>query len=1191
MLTPAELRPEMTVRGLAAGGAAEVVGVKTSAAGTVTVTYEADGQLDKRVFYPDSDVRLEPVGDDGGWTFNADPAAFLLAAEAERIGLAWLFDPYLAVHCSLIQALPHQITAVYQEMLPRQPLRFVLADDPGAGKTIMTGLFIRELIARGDLRRCLVVSPGSLTEQWRDELHEKFSLKFALHPGSAEDEPDWFDRHPLAIARLDRLARNEDLQARLERVDWDLVVFDEAHKLSATYFGAEAKYTKRYNFAQRIGPATRHLLLLTATPHNGKEDDFRLFLRLVDPDRFEGKARGGDEANSGRAAAKDLMRRLLKEDLRKFDGSPLFPPRKCYSVAYELSPAEADLYDRVTEYVRQEFNRAERALPDGKARAAVGFALTILQRRLASSPAAIAKSLTRRRERLEATLAEVEEAERTGVMATAAVSRDAAAGRLFGIDLDDPDLPDDYDEQPDDLPDDELETLEGHLIDRASAARSAVELRAEIAALRDLEAVATGVRAQGTDTKWEELRGLLQEDEHMRSPSGRRRKLVIFTEHRDTLDYLVAQLTTLLGRSEAVVTIHGGMDRKARLISQERFNNDPTAEVLVATDAAGEGINLQRASHLMVNYDLPWNPNRLEQRFGRIHRIGQAETCHLWNLVAEGTREGDVYQRLLEKLTVAGNDLDGKIFNVLDRLRYDGRSLRQLMIEAVKTADDPAAPETIRAAIDRPFDSEQARALIRDHALGDDRLDMAQVRAVRAEMERADARRLQPHYVADFFKAAFERLGGKLRPRETHRFEIKQVPQAVREEAAARTGSPLPPAYERVTFHRDATALKDQPTADLLTPGHPLLEAVLALTAVENRDALAAGAVLVDDRKLDGEPRVLALLDHAVRDGREDARGERRVISRRVLFVELLPDGSALDAGFAPYLDFRAAMPEERDRAFALPAVAACRDGAERRAVDMAVEGPARAHLEEVRDRRVDWVERTRDAVHKRLTWEIMHWDGQAARLRRQVEDGTGRANAASLASRYANRAADLKGRLAARMKELDLEAQVDQRPPRVVAAALIVPAGLVAPAPPDPITVRDTRTSELAAMAAVTAAEEALGFTVEDVSKRNGLGYDLESTDPATGGRRFLEVKGLRPGAELVTLMRSEVIASLNRPDLWRLAMVEVSVDGAGAATAGEPLYVRGPVDAAPPSDHAASVNYSAAKFRARGVPAAESL
>ncbi len=739
VLTPPELRPKMTVRGLCGDDPAEVVAVDASPSGTVTVTYKADGRFDQRVFYPDAEIRLEVVEAGDGWTFGADPAAFLLAAEAERIGLAWLFDPYLAVHCSLIQALPHQITAVYQEMLPRQPLRFVLADDPGAGKTIMTGLLIRELIARGDLRRCLVISPGSLTEQWRDELDEKFSLKFALHPGSADDELDWFDRNPLAIARLDRLARNEDLQARLERIDWDLVVFDEAHKLSATYFGQEAKYTKRYNFAQRIGPFTRHLLLLTATPHNGKEDDFRLFLRLVDPDRFEGKSRGGDEVDSGRAAAKDLMRRLLKEDLRKFDGSPLFPPRKCYSVAYELSPAEAELYDRVTDYVRDQFNRAERALPDGKARAAVGFALTILQRRLASSPAAIAKSLTRRRERLEATLADVEDAERTGMLAASALSRDAAAGRLFGIDLDHPDLPEDYDEQPDDLPGDELEALEGHLIDRASAARSAAELRTEIAALRELEASADKVRVRGTDTKWEELRGLLTEDEHMRTPSGRRRKLVIFTEHRDTLDYLVAQLTTLLGRAEAVVTIHGGMDRKARLVSQDRFNNDPTAEILVATDAAGEGINLQRASHLMVNYDLPWNPNRLEQRFGRIHRIGQAETCHLWNLVAEGTREGDVYQRLLEKLVIAGNDLDGKIFNVLDRLRYDGRSLRQLMIEAVVKADDPATAEEVRRAIKKPFDSSEYSNLIREHALGDDRLDMAQVRAVRAEMERADA--------------------------------------------------------------------------------------------------------------------------------------------------------------------------------------------------------------------------------------------------------------------------------------------------------------------------------------------------------------------------------------------------------------------------------------------------------------------
>ncbi len=257
----------------------------------------------------------------------------------------------------------------------------------------------------------------------------------------------------------------------------------------------------------------------------------------------------------------------------------------------------------------------------------------------------------------------------------------------------------------------------------------------------------------------------------------------------------------------------------------------------------------------------------------------------------------------------------------------------------------------------------------------------------------------------------------------------------------------------------------------------------------------------------------------------------------------------------------------------------------------MAVDGPAREHLAEVRDRRVERVERTREAVQKRLKWEIMHWDGQAAKLRRQVADGAGRPNAASLASRYANRATELKGRLDARLKELDREAQVDQRPPRVIAAALVMPAGLVAEEPPDPVTVRDTRTSELAAMAAVATAEEALGFTVEDVSKQNGLGYDLTSLDPATGTQRLLEVKGLRPGADLVTLMRSEVIAGLNRPDLWFLVIVEVDVAPDGTVTTGEPWYVPGPADDAAPSGHAASVNYSVAKFRARGVSAAETV
>ena len=272
---------------------------------------------------------------------------------------------------------------MYGELLQRQPLRYMLADDPGAGKTIMAGLFIKELIARGDLARCLIVSPGVLVEQWQDELDQKFGLAFDILTNDALEAArtgNWFTEHPLAIARLDKLSRNEDVQAKLAQVDWDLVVVDEAHKMSASYFTSEVKETKRYKLGKLLSKVTRHFLLMTATPHNGKDADFQLFMALLDGDRFEGKFRDGHHT----ADVSDLMRRMVKEDLFRFDGTKLFPERIATTIGYTLTELEARLYAAVTEYVKNEFNRAE-ALETGR-QVSVGFALTSLQRRLASSP-------------------------------------------------------------------------------------------------------------------------------------------------------------------------------------------------------------------------------------------------------------------------------------------------------------------------------------------------------------------------------------------------------------------------------------------------------------------------------------------------------------------------------------------------------------------------------------------------------------------------------------------------------------------------------------------------------------------------------------------------------------------------------------------------------------------------------------
>ncbi len=400
-----DIKTGAVVRGLLPSGLVTIVNAQWYGNDAVEVTYkDASGRPSNQLLYR-SDENTFGVEEEGlPWSFNGDGSLFRLASEARRIQLAYLFDPLLAVHTSLVEPLPHQITAVYEVMLQRQPLRFLLADDPGSGKTIMAGLLIKELLARGVLQRCMIVCPGNLVEQWQDELYQRFQLPFEIMTNDkfeAARTGNWFTENSLVICRLDKLSRNEDIQEKLRVTDWDLVICDEAHKMSANYFGGEVHKTKRYKLGELLSNICRHFLLMTATPHNGKDEDFQLFMRLLDGDRFEGKFRDGVHTSD----PSDLMRRLLKEQLLKFDGTPLFPERRAYTVNYTLSTQEAHLYQRVTDYVRREFNRADQLDNNGR-RGTIGFALTVLQRRLASSPEAIYQSLKRRKARLEDRLRE-----------------------------------------------------------------------------------------------------------------------------------------------------------------------------------------------------------------------------------------------------------------------------------------------------------------------------------------------------------------------------------------------------------------------------------------------------------------------------------------------------------------------------------------------------------------------------------------------------------------------------------------------------------------------------------------------------------------------------------------------------------------------------------------------------------------
>ncbi len=1143
-LTLETLRPGARVRGLAARDV-EILSVEPYGPDAVNVVFRVEGKLDQRLIVRGEESAFELVEGGRAAGFDGDGELFRLAAEAHRIRLAHLFDPYLAVSVSQIEPLPHQLTAVYGEMLPRQPLRFLLADDPGAGKTVMAGLLIKELIIRGALERCLIVAPGGLVEQWQDELAEKFGLAFEILTrdqveASLTGNP--FAERSRLILRLDMAARSDDIQAKLRAApEWDLVVCDEAHRMSASYFGGEVKETRRYKLGKLLGSRARHLLLMSATPHNGKEADFQLFMALLDADRFEGRFREGVH----KADVSDLMRRLTKEELYRFDGTRLFPERRAYTVAYRLSPAEARLYEAVTTYVREEMNRADR-LVDEKRRTTVGFALQILQRRLASSPAAIHRSLERRRHRLEARLAE----ER--------LRSSAADGRLSA----EPGVPSYDPDELDEVPGGEAQENEEQILSQASAARTIRELEIEIATLRRLEEMAATLARSGEDTKWRQLESIL-DDPIMRDPTtGLPRKLIIFTEPKDTLDYLERKIRARTGDQRAVVVLHGGIAREARRATIAAFNNDPAVRFLIANDAAGEGVNLQRGAHLMVNYDLPWNPNRLEQRFGRIHRIGQSEVCHLWNLCAANTREGEVYRRLLEKLEEARKSLGGKVYDVLGVL-FEGHALRDLLVEAVRYGDRPEVKAELLRRVEGAVDVAAIEKLIRERRLAGEVVDPQLVAELRVELERARARKLQPHFLSAFFREAFTRLGGRIVPRETGRFEITFVPSVLKHrDRVIGRGDPVLDRYARVAF--DKAHVPGKPQAELVCPGHPLLDALVDLVLERWQSVLREGAILVDDADPSEQVRLLVVLEHAIRDGRTTPSGEPRCVSQRLQFVFLHEDGGASDAGPAPHLDLRPATPEERAVLADLPSAPWLAAGVEKRALAYAASRLVPEHLAEVKARRLPQIDKIERAVRARLTSEINYWDARAARLREGERAGREQRINARNAEAQAARLAE---RLQRRLAELDRERRLEALPPRLLGVALVVARGLLAarttPPRPQPLELAEDPLAraevERLALEAVLAHERAAGFEPRDVS-REKKGWDVESRDPRTDRLRLIEVKGRRAGAREVILTKNELLAALNAPDTYHLALVEI--DGGFARP---PVYVRGFVSREP--------------------------
>ena len=769
-------------------------------------------------------------------TFLEEPWKVFLALETTRYRFASMYDPLLAMNTSKIDPLPHQIEAVYGYVLQLPRIRFLIADDPGAGKTIMAGLIIKELKLRNLIKRILIVSPGHLKDQWRRELSERFEEKFLVIDRGLLDalygENVWLRENQI-ITSID-FAKREEVLPSISAAHFDLIIVDEAHKMSAYRYGDKTEKTGRYKLGEALSRVTEHLLFLTATPHKGDPENFRLFLDLLEPGFF---ATNEMLQESIRNKDNPLFIRRVKEDLNDFEGKPLFLPRHVDTVPFNLgtdSPREKELYNELSRYVNTQYNKA---LTKDKKRN-VAFALVILQRRLASSIYALLKSLERRKKRLEDLIKGVEEKKKLSE---------------YTFDFD----------TVEDMSEEER-WKEEEIWETLSVAENREELENEIKTIGGLIERARSIIQKEEEVKLKELKKSLKELAQ-KYTEKEDKKILIFTESRDTLDYLEKKIKEW---GYVTNTIHGGMKLEDRVKAEGIFKTE--TNVLVATEAAGEGINLQFC-HLMINYDIPWNPNRLEQRMGRIHRYGQQKEVYVFNLVAEDTREGKVLNRLFEKLEEIRNALGSdKVFDVLSEVLYN-RSLSQLLMEAAANArniDDILKDLDIK--VDEDYISKVKENL--GESLATRYIDYTRIKEM---AQQAREYRLIPEYTESYFKKCLIRLGGKLKERKDGFLAIDIIPYEIRQIAGQdlfkKCYGGLLKKYPRVTFDKEI-AFKN-PDAEFISFGHPLFEAVM--TWVENNltDSLLNGAAFTDpDGKMDGH---ILFYEGEIRDGTGDAAGKR----------------------------------------------------------------------------------------------------------------------------------------------------------------------------------------------------------------------------------------------------------------------------------------------------------------------------
>ncbi len=737
--------------------------------------------------------------------FSSDPQRAFIVIEAERFKNASLFDPLLAMNVSKIDPLPFQIEAVYGYVLKQPHVRFLIADDPGAGKTIMAGLILKELKLRQLAKRILIVVPGHLKDQWRRELKEKFDETFVVLDRNTFNahygENPWQVNNQV-ITSID-FAKQEEILSSLSSVHWDLTIVDESHKMSAYKYGNTIQKTDRYKLGEVLSKTSNHLLFLTATPHKGDPENFRLFLDLLMPGFF-----ATNEMLEESLKNKDnpLFIRRLKEDLRDFEGKPIFTRRFPKTIKFRLSENEKELYNEVSRYVFEQYNKA---LELDKKRN-VAFALVILQRRFASSVYALWKSLERRREKLEKILKGQEELK---------------------------DIPsfvdyeefEDFEEKERWKKEEEWESI--------TVARNTYELKQEVETLKNLIEKAKSIIDEEKEVKLKELKKAIEEGfEKIKDMNGNS-KILIFTESKDTLEYLVKKITSW---GYKVNYIYGGMNLEDRVKAEKVFRDE--TQIMVATEAAGEGINLQFC-HIMINYDIPWNPTRLEQRMGRIHRYGQQKDVYIFNLVAEDTREGMVLAKLFDKLEEIKNKLGSdRVFDVIGDI-FEGKNFYQLIIDAVTNAK---SMDEILKELDIKPDEEYISKIreVLGESLATKFIDYTRIKDM---ADKAKEYRLVPEYVEEFFKRAFEMAGGKIK--ENNGFiTIDSIPYEIRKIAESyefknRHGL-IMKGYPKVTFDKDR-AFKN-PDAEFISFGHPLLEALLEWVIEKFGNEVKRGSVFKD---------------------------------------------------------------------------------------------------------------------------------------------------------------------------------------------------------------------------------------------------------------------------------------------------------------------------------------------------------